>query len=75
MSFMVNQISVHHTESIKVKWDSDDSWFDIRMVNSEGKTFEVTIFSNKTGDRKEISDDLREMVKQLRNSCNEALEN
>ena len=75
MSFMVNQVSVHNTKSIKVKCDSDDSWFDIRMVNSEGKTFEVTIFSNKTGDRKEISDDLREMVKQLRNSCNEALEN
>ena len=74
MSLMVNQISVHHTESIKVKWDSSDSWFDIRMTNSEGKTFEVTIFSNKTGDRKEISDELREMIKQLRNSCNDALE-
>jgi len=74
MSLMVNQVSVHNTESIKAKFDSSDSWFDIRMTNSEGKTFEVTIFSSKTGDRKEISDDLREMIKQLKNSCNEALE-
>jgi len=74
MSFMVNQVSVHHTESIKVKWDSSDSWFDIRMTNSEGKTFEVTIFANNTGDRKEVSNELREMIKQLRNSGNDALE-
>lgn len=74
MSLMVNQVSVHNTESIKVKWDSPDSWFDIRMTNSEGKTFELTLFAKNTGDREEVSDELRKMIKQLRNSCNDALE-
>lgn len=76
MSFMVNQVSVHNTKSIYVRWDSKNTWFDIRMSDSEGTIFEVTLFTDiDGGSPEEISNELKTMIKQLRDSCNNALEN